>query len=171
MRSLFKYLPAIAVIAAVGLSLMVEPANAGMVLRQKADGAAEWVKTDSRAGNTYEVGRKEYTFRFENISSASSEYVVIPVSGKVTAVYSVIHGAITGADAIIAIADGVSAASFTTLTISNSGSAAGDIDSSTGLSEVINETAQGPPFVLTVGTNGESTNDVDATITIVVDPI
>ena len=171
MKSLKNYL-------AIGLfSLFVAgllaplPADAGMVLRQSDDGTAEWVKTDSRDGNVYEIGRREYTLHFENISTHASAYFVIPVSGKVTAVYSVIYGAITGADATLTFVNGADTTteSFATLTVTQSGSAAGDADSSTGLSTAVDGTSA--PFVITVGTDGGSTGDVDATITIVVDPI
>ena len=169
MRSLFlKSILAAALVASVGLFSL--SAEAGMVLKQKADGTAVWERTGNNSGNEYMLGRQMFSLHYENISTASSAYFVIPVSGQVTAVYSVIYGAITGADATINFVCGVdtSLAAFASLTITNSGSAAGDVDSSTGLSQKVCGTS--PPFVITFGSDGGSTGDVDATVTIVVDP-
>jgi len=155
---------------AVGLLALASfPADAGMLLKQKDTGVAVWERTGNNSGNEYTIGRQIINVVYENISTASTAYVVVPVSGQVTAVYSVIHGAITNADALINFVCGAAAGdTFASLTITQSGSAAGDADSSTGLSQAVCGTSS--PFVLHFGSDGGSSTDIDATITIVVDP-
>lgn len=76
--------------------------------------------------------RKEYiTVELDDLSTASSTYVATPVAGTITKVYSVLHTAITTADATITVKPGGSAATGGTITVTQSGSAAGDVDSCT----------------------------------------
>jgi len=71
------------------------------------------------------------TFEFENISTARSAWVVCPLAGDVDKIWSVLDGAITGADCIFSFEIGGTVITNGGITIANSGSAAGDIDSST----------------------------------------
>ena len=136
-------------------------ADAGMDLKQGSDGGADWVHKPSK--RTYTIGRQILSVRITDISTASSEYVYVPEAGIITAVHCTLAGAITVGDATISVADGSSVA-FTTITVATSGSAAGDIDSSTGLSESIDAGS----FV-TVGTGGESTGTVPERCLVIID--
>lgn len=62
-----------------------------------------------------------------DVSTANSIYLAAPVAGDVTLVKSVLSGAITTGDAVLTVKDGAGN-SMGTITIANSGSAAGDVD-------------------------------------------
>jgi hypothetical protein len=65
-----------------------------------------------------------------DISADSSTYVVAPAKGYLVRAFSVLHGAITGADATWTIkVDGTAITG--TVTVANASSAAGDVDSIT----------------------------------------
>ena len=150
-------------IIALAVALVPLAAYAGMNKQQQSNSNARWVHNPS--GNTYQIGRQLISVRIPDISTASSEYVYIPEAGVVTAVHCVLSGAITGANATIAVADGKAAGGFTTLTVTQSGSAIGDIDSSTGLSESVDAGA-----VMVVGTNGQSAGTHESNCVIILDP-
>lgn len=64
---------------------------------------------------------------FADVSSASSVYVPIPYAGTVKRITTVLQGAISTADDVITVYN-AAGSSMGTITISNSGSAAGDVD-------------------------------------------
>jgi hypothetical protein len=76
-----------------------------------------------------------------DLSTASSAFVVSPWRGKITRVYSVIANAITGADAVWTVEINGTAVTGISVTVANSGSAAGDVDSDepTGSNHFVNE--------------------------------
>jgi hypothetical protein len=152
------------IIGLIGAVLVSGAVYAGVNIKQDADGGATWEYQAGSTIRTYAIGRQVLQARITDLSTASSEYIYVPEAGIVTAVYCTLGAAITGADATISVADGVSAAAFTTLTVTQSGSAIGNIDSSTGLSESIDAGA-----VLTVGTNGQSTTTAVENCVIFVD--
>lgn len=63
-----------------------------------------------------------------DVSTASSSFVACPVRGVITAAYSAITNAITGADCTWSLEINDVAVTTSTATIANSGSAAGDVD-------------------------------------------
>jgi len=65
-----------------------------------------------------------------NISSASSSWVVSPFGGDITKIETVIDTAITTGDATITAELGGTLVTGSSITIANSGSAPGDVDSS-----------------------------------------
>ena len=97
-----------------------------------------------------------------NVSSASETFVVTPHAGTLTAVYSSLGGVIAGGDATLTVKVGGSSAG--TITIANAGSAAGDVDSLTGLSTVVTQAS-----AIEVETNGGSTNAVSVNLTFVIE--
>ena len=70
------------------------------------------------------------TAEIEDISTASSTFVAIPDGGKVVKILTALQGAISGADAAITFEVGGTAMTNSAITVANSGSAAGDVDSS-----------------------------------------
>jgi hypothetical protein len=102
------------------------------------------------------------TAEISNVSTAGQVYVVIPDGGYVTNVWSALGGAITGADADLTVK--VNGASVGTITIANSGSAAGDVDSLALVRSATNYTAGGS--VIEIETDGASTNAVPVVLTI-----
>ena len=71
------------------------------------------------------------TVDMTDISTAASVWVVAPVACTFTGLWSVINAAITSADAAITTEIGGTAVTGGAITIANSGSAAGDVDSAT----------------------------------------
>jgi hypothetical protein len=147
----------------VALVLVPSLAFAGWNIRQSDDGTADWVNGD---GETVPVGR-DLTVLLENVSTASTTFLVSPIAGKVTQIQTVLHGALANADAILDV--GVAPAGSTVfapytssdVTLTQSSSAAGDVDTLTLSSQSVE--AGG---VIAIHTNGGSTNDVDVTIVI-----
>lgn len=66
-----------------------------------------------------------------DISTASSTFVAAPFRGKIVRAYSVIHAAITSADAVWTMEINGTAVTGVSVTVANSSSAAGDVDSAT----------------------------------------
>ena len=64
-----------------------------------------------------------------DLSTASSAFAVAPVRGRIVKVYSVIYNAITGADAVWTMEINGVAVTGVSVTVTQSGSAAGDVDS------------------------------------------
>ena len=107
------------------------------------------------------------TVTMADVSTAGSVWVVAPVACTFDGLYSVINGAIATADAAITTEIGGTAVTGGSLTIANSGSAAGDVDSAT--PTALNTLAAGQ--ALEIITDGASTNTVIATFTVELTPI
>lgn len=104
---------------------------AAMNLRQDTDGGASWI---SSAGNAYKVGRQVLTAQFSDIATASTIHVAADVDGTITGWSSVINNALTTGNCILTLMYNGDHANKSTMTITQSGSAAGDYDVTTGLS-------------------------------------
>ena len=63
-----------------------------------------------------------------DISTASSTFVPVPDSGKIIKIITALQGAISGGDAAISFEIGGTAVTGGGITVANSGSAAGDVD-------------------------------------------
>lgn len=100
-----------------------------------------------------------------DISTASSAFVVAPWRGRIVRAYSVIHAAITSADAVWTMEINGTAITGVSVTVANSGSAAGDVDSATPTgANYVNE-GDTIEFV----SDGASSTAVAATFTAVID--
>jgi len=66
-----------------------------------------------------------------DLSTASSAFVVSPFRGTIKRAYSVIYNAITGANAVWTMEINGTAITGVSVTVANSGSAAGDVDTGT----------------------------------------
>jgi hypothetical protein len=128
-----------------------------------ADGKV-YVSNGSGSGTWKNHKRSVFTVHFTDISSAQSIYVPNPFAGSVSRVTSVLAGAISGGDVTVTIKDS-SAASMGTLTITQSGSAVGDVDS---LNPSSNNTVTDNDYIL-LQTDGGATSHVDFIISIVVE--
>lgn len=71
------------------------------------------------------------TARFENIDANSDIFIPVPFSGTVTGVKSIIDGVLGTADTTLTVKINTTAMTNGTITITASGSAAGDMDSCT----------------------------------------
>ena len=102
-----------------------------------------------------------------DVSTAASVWVVAPVACTFTKLYSVINGAIATADAVITTEIGGTLVTNGGLTITQSGSAAGDVDSGTPTALNILTAGQ----ALEIITSGASTNTIISTFTVELTPI
>ena len=71
------------------------------------------------------------SIRIPDVSTADTVYAPVPFAGKITRIMSSIDAAITGADAGLTFTIGGVAITDSAITVTQSGSAAGDVDSST----------------------------------------
>ena len=99
-----------------------------------------------------------------DISSADSVFVVAPHGGTITTWYSTIDNAITTADATLSLEIGGVAVTNSSITVAQSGSAAGDVDSAS--PTAANTVAAGG--AIEVITDGGSSTACRATCTIVI---
>jgi hypothetical protein len=67
----------------------------------------------------------------DDISTASTAWAVAPHAGVLQRVYTVLHGAISGADSVITASFGGTTVDGLSITVAQSGSAAGDVDTDT----------------------------------------
>ena len=101
----------------------------------------------------------------DDISTASSSWILPGVAGTITDIGCVIDGTIATADAGLSFEIGGTPITSGGITVAFSGSAAGDVDtSSPSAANVI--TATDPIEIIT---DGASTNTVKATITFIID--
>lgn len=70
------------------------------------------------------------TAEIEDVSTASSTFVAIPDSGRIIKILTALQGAITGANSAITFEINGTVITDSGITITQSGSAAGDVDSS-----------------------------------------
>ena len=100
----------------------VAAAAAGKVYLSDGLGSGSWV-----------VPPYTLTTRLDDVSTASTVYIPIPFAGTVTKVVTVLEGSLTTANATVTVKN-AAGSSMGTLTITQSGSAAGDIDTLTPVS-------------------------------------
>ena len=116
--------------------------------------------------SAFNLNRVIFTSRITDISSAGSTYVPIPdeFDGDIVEIRTALSGAITNADAAITFEIGGTAMTNSAITITQSGSAAGDIDVSrpTGANTVRAGQA------LEIITDGGSTGAVNLGVTFVI---
>lgn len=102
------------------------------------------------------------TTSIADISTAGQIYVVSPVAGTISKIYSVINGAIATANAVLTPKIAGTAITDGAITVAFSGSAAGDVDSSTpSAANVITAGA-----AIEIETDGASSNTVEVVLTI-----
>ena len=129
----------------------------------ESGGSFEFAGTQITA-SAAELNQYALTVRITDIATAGSVWVVAPHAGTIAAIYTVIDGAITGADAAITAEIGGTLVTDSGITIANSGSAAGDVDSST--PSAANTLTAGQ--ALEIITDGGSTNTVSANVTVLI---
>ena len=105
--------------------------------------------------------------RITDISTAASYWAVTPYAGTIAAVYTVLHGAITGANAVVTLELGGTLVTGSTVTITQSGSAAGDVD--TASPSAANTVTAGQ--AIEVITDGGSTGTVPVDVTLVINRV
>ena len=131
----------------------VASASSGDVYLANGSGSGTWTSRQSML-----------TVQFPDISSSSNLYVPIPYAGTITKIQSALTAAISGSDAVFTITNS-SGSSMGTLTITQSGSAAGDVDTLTPSS---NNTVTAGTFIK-IACNGGPSSHVEACLVICVD--
>lgn len=111
----------------------VSAASANTIYVANGAGSGTWQKVStSEIDSTFNnVNKVVLNVHHDDLSSASSHYVVAPIAGTITAAYSVIDGAIATADTTLQLKIGGTNVTNGSITIAYSGSAAGDVDSCT----------------------------------------
>lgn len=101
-----------------------------------------------------------------DVSTSASSWVISPIAGTITKIYTVLEGAITVGDADISFEIGGVAVTDGGITIAYDGSAAGDIDASTPTATNIVAAGQAIEII----TDGGSTTAAKATVLIEITP-
>lgn len=104
------------------------------------------------------------TAELTDVSAASSAFVASPIAGEVIAIYTVLHGAISVADAVLTAEINGTPITGISITVAQSGSAAGDRDSD--VPTGANTVAAGD--ALEIVTDGASTTTARLTATFVI---
>jgi hypothetical protein len=135
----------------------VAAASANTVYVADGAGSGAWSKVGSSQINTSSIFNTNKYMVFAEIadvSTADSTRIPCPVACTLTRVTTILGATITGADATITVTNSTGPATVGTITVANSGSAEGDIDSLTASS---NNTFSAGTYVK-VATDGASTN-------------
>lgn len=97
-------------------------------------GTGAWAKVNANMIDTSSIKNtnKIYlTVALNDISTPTSHWVVAPLAGTISKWYTVIENAITGANAGLTLEIGGVAVTNSAITVTQAGSAAGDVDSAT----------------------------------------
>jgi len=146
----------------------VASASVGKVYVADGAGSGTWEKVTASSIDTSTIKNLNLipiTYTFTDISTASSQWVTTPLAGNIQGISSVLHGAITGADATISFEIGGVAVTSGNLTITQAGSAAGDVDTSTPSALNILTANQAIEII----SDGGSTGAVNLTVTFLLD--
>jgi hypothetical protein len=115
-----------------------------------------------KTGGGQSLKKVYLTTSITDISTAGQIYVVSPVAGTITKIYSVINGAIATANSILTPKIAGTAITGGAITVAFSGSAAGDVDSSTPTAANAINAGQ----AIEIETDGGSANTVEVVLTI-----
>ena len=139
--------------------------NTGDVMYINGSDGSRWVEITSSSGAVTVVPIGDdlvvLTDRIADVSTAGQIYIVAPYALTIVAVYSALNGAIATSNATLTVK--TAAGTVGTLTITQSGSAAGDIDS---LTSSLANTSVAAGASIEVETSGASTNTISAGITV-----
>lgn len=113
-----------------------------------------------------DVRNKFFTIEIPDISSADQRYFVPGFSGRIRKIWSVIDGTIATADADLTTKINGTAVTGGLITVTASGSAAGNVDSA--VPTALNEFAVGD--AIEVETDGASTNAITVMVTLELEP-
>lgn len=116
--------------------------------------------------NTPKVSRRFITAQIADVSAAGQIYVVPGFRGKIIRAYTALNSAITGADAGLTLKIGGTAVTGGTITITQSGSASGDVDSCTPTGANSFTSTQ----AVEIETDGASSTTAIVTVTLELEP-
>ena len=130
---------------------------AGKVYVSDGSNSGAWTAKETLAGEVI-------SGYIDDVSTAEVVHVPMPFAGTINKAVTVLEGAITNTNATVTVKNS-SAASMGTITITQAGSAAGDVDT---LSPSSNNTVTANSFI-TVETDGGSTTHKKLRFVVVVD--
>ena len=123
------------------------------------------------ATNTYPkvppLQNKFLTVEIPDISTADQRYVTPGFSGKIVNIYSALNDAISGADADLTAKIGGTAVTGGLITVAQSGSASGDVDSATPTAKNFFTAAE----AIEIETDGASTDTAAVVVTFELQPV
>lgn len=143
-------------------------ASANTVYVADGAGSGTWEKIDEDAINTSSiknVNKMYMTYEIASLNGAQSYFMVVPVAATLESIRSVIDEAITGADNVLTFEIAGAPVTNGTVTITQSGSAAGDVDSATPTAANVLTAGQ----ALEIISNGGASNDIKCTLSFIFD--
>lgn len=135
----------------------VAAASSGDVYVANGSGSGSWTAKET----LIELSLEGY---LEDVSAIETAYVPVPFAGTVSKVLTVLEGSIGSADSTVTVKNSAGS-SMGTITITSSGSAAGDVDV---LLPSSNNTVTADSFI-TVESDGASTNTAKLRFVVVLD--
>lgn len=135
----------------------VASASSGEVYVANGSGSGTWTAKET----LIELSLEGY---LEDVSSVETVYVPIPFAGTIVKVLTVLEASISSANSTVTVKNSAGS-SMGTLTITASGSAAGDVDI---LEPTTNNTVTADSFI-TIESNGASTNSAKLRFVVVLD--
>jgi len=135
----------------------VAAASSGDVYVANGSGSGSWTAKET----LIELSLEGY---LEDVSAVETVYVPVPFAGTVSKVLTVLEGSISSADSTVTVKNSAGS-SMGAITITSSGSAAGDVDV---LLPSSNNTVTSDSFI-TVESNGASTNTAKLRFVVVLD--
>jgi|TARA_Y100000296_G_scaffold80058_1_gene104899 hypothetical protein len=140
-------------------------ANTVYVFDGAGSGTAQKIAPAQLGSSVNNVNIHTLNYDFEDISTAASKWVVCPFAGDIQKIWSVLHGPIITADCVFTFEIGGTIVTNGTVTITQSGSAAGDVDSATPTGAKTVTAGQAIEII----SSGASGNAVNATFTFEMD--
>lgn len=116
--------------------------------------------------NTPPASRRFITAQIDDVSTAGQIYVVPGFRGKIIRAYTALNSAISGADAGLTLKIGGTAVTGGTITIAQSGSASGDVDSCAPTAANSFTSSQ----AIEIETDGASSTTAIVTVTLELEP-
>jgi hypothetical protein len=147
----------------------VGSASTNTVYVANGSGSGTWQKIAANQINTTSINNLNkivITTTFDDISTAHSHWVTAPIAGNIEKIYSVLHQSIATGDTTLTFKIGGVNVTNGVITITQSGSAAGDIDSATPTGANTVTAGQAIEIASDGGTN---TSNAIVTLTIVLD--
>ena len=135
----------------------VAAANADQIYIANGSGSGAWTNADN---NIY------LQLELDDISTASSTWIPSPCTGTISKIQTILHGAISGSDSVITCELNGTLVTSSSITVAQSSSAAGDVDSST--PSGANTLAVGTKIEII--TSGASTNAIRLSIVLTITP-
>lgn len=121
---------------------------------------------DGAGSGAWTTRQSTISLHVHNIASAVDYYLPMPFAGTISKIQTALGGAISGSDVVFTVTNS-SAASMGTLTITQSGSAAGDVDT---LVPASNNVVTASDYIKISG-NGGASGHVDTVLVVCVDGV